>query len=269
MVVLTVLLSGCGWGAGEGAGEVHISATRDFGGAAVGQRGTRPLRESDTVMRALERAHDVKTRFGGTFVQSLDGVTGGGGRDWFLYVNGTEASKGPADITLRDGDRVWWDLHRWSDGTRIPAVVGSFPQPFTGRAARVVCSTAVAVCRAVRDRLTRAGARISDGEARAVRVLVGPWSEVTDGVPLDGVFARAEGTGVELLDPLGNPRSLLPAGGGLVAAAGEPGAFPTWLVTGADEAGVAAAAAALTEARLANRFALAVTPRGDLALPVR
>ena len=31
---------------------------------------------------------------------------------------------------MRGGDRVWWDRHDWSAATRVPAVVGSFPEPF-------------------------------------------------------------------------------------------------------------------------------------------
>ena len=46
-------------------------------------------------MRLLQRGFEVETRYGGAFVQEIDGVGGGrrGGRpvDWFFYVNGIEA----------------------------------------------------------------------------------------------------------------------------------------------------------------------------------
>ena len=48
-------------------------------------------------MRLLQRNFDVKTRYGGGFVQQIDGVAGGreGGRrvDWFYYVNGIEVRR--------------------------------------------------------------------------------------------------------------------------------------------------------------------------------
>ena len=58
-------------------------------------------------MRLLQRSFDVETRFGGNFVQEIDGVAGGreGGRrvDWFYYVNGIEASEGAGERELYAG----------------------------------------------------------------------------------------------------------------------------------------------------------------------
>ena len=85
-------------------------------------------------MRVLQGAYDVETRYGGGFVQEIDGVAGGrvDGRraDWFYYVNGIEAPIGAAERRLSAGERVWWDHHAWEAAQRIPAVVGSFPEPF-------------------------------------------------------------------------------------------------------------------------------------------
>jgi hypothetical protein len=63
-------------------------------------------------------------------------------------------------------------------------------------------------------------------------------------------------------------RTLGPAAG-LVAATNEQGAGPTWIVTGTDPAGVAAAAAALTPSRLHDHFALAVHGGADFAVPLQ
>jgi hypothetical protein len=85
-------------------------------------------------MRVLTRNFDVKTRYGGGFVQQIGGIAGGreGGRrvDWFYYVNGIEASTGANERRVTAGDRIWWDRHDWGAAMRIPAVVGSFPEPF-------------------------------------------------------------------------------------------------------------------------------------------
>ena len=56
-------------------------------------------------MRLLQRNFEVETRYGGGFVQEIEGVAGGreGGRrvDWFYYVNGIEADEGAAERKRR------------------------------------------------------------------------------------------------------------------------------------------------------------------------
>ncbi len=85
-------------------------------------------------MRLLQRRATVKTRYGGGFVQCVNGLCGGAdaGRrvDWFYFVNGVEASKGAASVKVGGGDHVWWDRRSWEATDRVPAVVGSFPEPF-------------------------------------------------------------------------------------------------------------------------------------------
>ena len=63
------------------------------------------------------------------------------------------------------------------------------------------------------------------------------------------------------------PARALGPGGGLLAATRIEAQQPTWIVTGVDEAGVAAAAAALSEAELQDRFALAVEQGRTVPLP--
>ena len=50
--------------------------THDFGAEPVLERAVGGVTESDTVMRVLERSADISTRYGGGFVQSIDGVEG-------------------------------------------------------------------------------------------------------------------------------------------------------------------------------------------------
>jgi hypothetical protein len=259
-LLLALALGGCGFGAGDEAGEATIAVTRDFGATAMGDPQTETVREDDTVMRALERARDVETAFSGAFVQAIDGVKGSHERPWSFYVNGIEATKGAADIALRDGDHVWWDQHAWSEDVRTPAVVGAFPQPFRGRATRLTCETAAPVCDTVRERLTQAGAKVTEAADDAVTVRVGPLPETLG----DGTFARPDGNGLALLDATGKAQRTLGAGSGLVAATGAPTTPPTWHVTGTDEAGEP-----VRGERVGGHFALAVAPDGDIALPVR
>jgi hypothetical protein len=246
-------------------------------------------------MSLLQRNYEVKTRYGGGFVESVSGHAGGtqAGEpiDWFYYVNGVEASKGAADTNVRTGDRIWWDLHDWSQTDNIPAVVGSFPEPFVGGIegkrypVRVECSEpSSSACATVHTRLSAlgvpvAGAAVSDEEEQlTMRVLVGPYSalgkslsvhDLGAGPRSSGVYVRFSdgGSVLSLLDPAGSVVRKLGAGAGLIAATRYGEEAPVWLVTGTDAAGVTHAANSLRESTLHNVFALALEPSG-VAQPV-
>jgi hypothetical protein len=92
VAVLVLAAAGCGVGAGATPSEVTLTVTDGFGAKTLLDRPGPEVRGSDTVMRLLQRNAKVTTRYGGGFVQSIDGVDGGtaGGRptDWFYFVNG-------------------------------------------------------------------------------------------------------------------------------------------------------------------------------------
>src|ERR1700684_116178 len=166
--LFALMLASCGLGPGATPSAIHPTVTRGFGAKTVGAQGTPKARGQETVMSLLMRNHKVKTRYGGGFVQSIDGHSGGtlGGDsvDWFYYVNGVEASKGAADTSVHPGDHIWWDLHDWSQSDDIPAVVGSFPEPFlhgTGGKGRPVGGECVELngdaCKTVVARMRSAG----------------------------------------------------------------------------------------------------------------
>ncbi len=129
--------------------------TRDYGTKVLQQKED-SIHESDTVFRVLDRNADVSTRYGGGFVQSIDGLSGAqsGGRssDWFFYVNGIESPIGSTQYDLSGDDRIWWDYRDWTAAMRVPAVVGSWPEPFVhgfqGKrwAPAVSCEGAAAPC---------------------------------------------------------------------------------------------------------------------------
>lgn len=291
------LLPGCGFGAGDEAGEARLTVTRDFGSERVGGGVSEGSSAGDTVMRLLQRSFEVDTRYGGGFVQEIDGVGGGreGGRrvDWFYYVNGIEAPVGAAERRVADGEQVWWDHHAWESAQRIPAVVGSFPEPFVSGLegdrfpVRLVCEGPVErSCDEVATRLEDAGVPAVSRSTLAqspgqevLRIVVGRWADIRRdeliqrlerGPAVSGVFARpaASGEEITLLDSGGRPARTLGAGSGLVAATSEEMQAPTWVVSGTDDVGVAAAAAALTEDRLREHFAVAVDEGADVPLPV-
>lgn len=285
-LLLAAGLAGCGLGAGEGGTKARVLVTRDFGARQVGARIAQDLPSSETALRLLERTFDVKTRYGGGFVQSIEGLSGGreDGRpvDWFFYVNGIAGRIGSADVDVHDGDHIWWDRRDWGDAPQVPAVVGAFPEPFAhgaeGKRFPVVleCADDVeAACDVVSERLTDAGAiparqTLGTGVgADTIRVLVGRWrvlrgdqalAQIDRGPAQSGVFAHFidDASAIELFDAKGDPISEIHEGAGLVAATRLEEQAPTWAITGVDAVGVMAAARALDERTLARRFAVAI-----------
>ena len=139
---------------------------------------------------------------------------------------------------MHPGDHIWWDLHDWSQTDDVPAVVGSFPEPFLNGTegkrlpVRVECAQAQsAPCRMVIARLRALGvpaavAAIGSGaEPDALQVVVGRWTAVhgdpsvtsiEQGPRTSGVYARfaSNGQTLTLLDGAGRPTDTLDRRGG-------------------------------------------------------
>jgi uncharacterized protein DUF4430 len=297
VVLLALLAAGCGFGSGSSSGgTVTIRVTQNFGHSELAPAKSDDATSGETVMRLLQRHFTVVTKYGGGFVQEIDGVSGGRAKgrqvDWFYYVNGVEASNGAADHKISPGDRVWWDHHDWGAAQRIPAVVGAFPEPFQSGIGgkklpiRLVCmGDAGRSCDEVEQRLQQAGVRtiarsnLEQSVGKVLRVLVGAWPDVRKdiaaqqlekGPQASGVFAKpsSDGRQMQLLDSEGRVQRTLGGASGLVAATSFADQEPTWLVTGTDEVGVAAAAAAVTQEQLRDRFALAIEAGKSVPLPL-
>jgi hypothetical protein len=290
-IATAVAVAGCGLGPGPGTSDVTVTITRGFGSSTVAGLTVGRVPGSETVMRMLERHFRVSTRYGGGFVESIDGRSGSSPRlDWFYYVNGVQAPMGAATTAVHKGDRIWWDLHDWSTAESIPAVVGSFPEPFQhGLAGKrypvtLECAGDVpAACARVSNELTTlsvpfASQVIGAGSGTDSLVLVvGTWRDLSPelvdqlierGPGASGVYARFEsgGSTMALLNPQGQVVRRLGARSGLVAATADGSSPPTWLITGTDTTGVSAAARALTPGALHDHFAVAV--RGSTELPI-
>jgi hypothetical protein len=283
--------TGCGLGPGAGASNVTLTVTRDFGSRPLHTVSQSRVPGAETVMRLLQRRFTVTTRYGGGFVQSINGAAGDGSQhDWFFYVNGIEAGQGAAATAINRGDRIWWDLHDWSQTQSVPAVVGSFPEPFVhgikGKRYPTVVECAAgeqAVCGGVATALHAYGVKAPEqllgtgSGTDSLGILVGTWSQleplvaarlIAKGPASGGVYAHFAGGRLQLLDARGRIARSLGAGAGLVAATRDAVAQPVWVVTGTDPAGVRAAAAAITPARLHDHFALAVQGGHDFPVPL-
>jgi hypothetical protein len=255
--------------------------TRDFGSRPVAQVTQRHV--GGTALSTLRRRFSVATGPAGRAVESIDGASG----RWMVFVNGVGTG---ARTGLNAGDRVWWDLHDQTAATEVRAVVGSYPEPFVHGVGgkrlptTVECGSDVgAACKLVQSALDKAGIPFADqyigtgSGSDTLGVVVGTWKDVdaeiaagliAHGPGASGVYAKfgPNGSTLELLNAAGQTVRTLSAGAGLVAATADSQSEPTWLITGTDPAGVAAAARALNTQTLHDRFAVAVD--GGTAIPV-
>ena len=296
LLAVASLAAGCGLGPGEEReGGAALRVTRDFGKKLIHADREDKVREDQTVMRLLRSRADVETRYGGRFVQAIDGIEGGGAggfADWFFYVNGLESDVGAAEYELSPGDVVQWDFRNWRGSMDIRAIVGAFPEPFVSGVegkrfpVRVECEDPAArACRNVKRTLQRLGVPATgsafgaSGARNVLRVVVGRWRSVRvlpsirrveQGPRKSGVFARfaADGGTLDLLDEKGRTVRTSGPGHGLVAAMRPTDIELLWLVTGVDEAGVERATGVLDRRSLRDAFAVAVGPGGVHKLPV-
>jgi hypothetical protein len=295
LVLCAATLGGCGLGAGPAPSAVKLSVTRDFGTRVLHHSGALKLRGQETVMSLLSRNYPITTRYGGGFVESIEGLSGSqeGSKpvDWFYYENGMQATKGAAATNVSRGDHIWWDRHDWSQTNDVPAVVGSFPEPFLNGIegkrypVRVECAQVSGVaCMTVRAQLRMLGvpaaaAGLGAGsEPKSLRLIVGAWSQIgyalsaqsiERGPRASGVYGvfSPDGRTFTPLDQDGKHLPPLTAGTGLIAATRQGEDAPIWVITGTDAAGVALAAKSFNESALRDRFAVLVTTAGSLALP--
>ncbi len=290
------MAAGCGLGPGSGVGTVDLAVTREFGAVKMSEA-SGEANESDTVMRFLEGEDEIETRYGGGYVKSIDGVSederGGHPYDWFFYVNGIESPVGAAEVSLEGGEKIWWDIHDWSASEHVPAVVGSWPAPFTTGweghepVVFVECLGGGAACGEAAKALEGEGVKVGGapgGKAPngAIRVLVGPWARLRSdpaagllekGPAESGIYADFEGSGADWrlvgLDENGQPARTFGADAGLVAATRHYEGPPVWLVTGGTGAAVRTAAGALDTADLRDHYAVASEAGAVTPLPLR
>ena len=112
LLLAGLALAGCG-GAERSDGTATLWVTRDRGATVL--LDTR-VPAGQTLLRALRSKTDVGTRYGGRFIQSIDGLNGSLARqhDWFWFVNGYAGGSSAAEYRLHDGDVAWWDYRGWA-----------------------------------------------------------------------------------------------------------------------------------------------------------
>jgi Domain of unknown function (DUF4430) len=174
LAVAALALAGCG--ADEhGGGTARLWVTRDRG-AHVMLSTTVPA--GQTLIRALRSRARVKTRYGGRFVQAIDGVEGSLGKrhDWFWFVNGLAGDRSADEYRLHAGDVAWWDYRDWTHDADLAVVVGAFPEPFVHGYGGKTRPAAVVVTRRVEASNLAAVARLIHAKGTFRRVAAVPRS---------------------------------------------------------------------------------------------
>jgi len=109
--------------------------TTNFGEKVLVEQ-TVDIQDSTTAMDALMAVADVETKYGGGFVNAINGISsqyesaGGAKNDWFFYINGMASNIGAKEYILSEGDVENWDFRSWGYHQFVPAIIGNFPQPF-------------------------------------------------------------------------------------------------------------------------------------------
>lgn len=199
LLLAALALAGCG-GAGPTAadGTARLWVTRDRGREVLVDT-TVPA--GQTLLRALRSKATVTTRYGGGFVQSIDGVEGSSRRhrDWFWFVNGLAGDRSAASYRLHDGEVAWWDYRDWSDDAEtLEVVAGAFPEPFLHGYGAKARPAAVRYARGLRDDAVRIARRLATDDVAPIGTRVAANANVFEldrGVPHLAAALRSPGAG--------------------------------------------------------------------------
>jgi hypothetical protein len=273
--------------AGEGI-DVRVVATEDFGARALLNEEIR-VPSGTSAMEALLRIAEVETRYGGGFVNAINGVRSQFPTkdDWFIYVNGISINKGAGEYTLRDGDVVQFDLHDWHFRMFIPAIIGGFPASLLRGYEGQVRPTVIVYGEGLRDSAERLRnglgelgltevsiqsvdnlsksdkqrsnlAVIATEECSLVSELNRAWDRL-------GFFVHIEDGIMAVYDSTGESITEYEAGSGVIQSTQSPwnpkgiGVCENvvWMISGTDEAGVRSAVDALIDQHESFQFAFA------------
>jgi hypothetical protein len=280
------------------AAAVQVVVTRDFGRETILDEKV-ILSVPTSALEALKQVAQVETAYGGGFVRGINGTSSqfrgaaSSKKDWFVFINGMLANTGALDYTLQTGDIMQWDYHTWSFHQSVPAITGSFPQPFSGGYAGQIRPASIVYGEDFREQgnslkqtLTGSGVQnvkligIAGLNAKDKQednlILIGA---ADDSLVIElnrnwrrlGFFAYLENSRLVTLTASGQPADTYGAGTGWIQAVQNPwnpngiGADENvvWLVTGTDQAGVKAAAARLTTGNVELKYTCAAVIAGD------
>lgn len=198
LLLVVLAPAGCGERPTAADGTARLWVTRDRGHLVLVST-TVPA--GQTLLRALRSKAEVTTRYGGAFVQSIDGVEGSLRRheDWFWFVNGLAGDRSAVSYRLHDGDVAWWDYRDWSgDAETLEVVAGAFPEPFVHGYSGNTRPAAVRYAPGLRDDAVRVARMLGTGDVAPAGAAAGANAnlfELAAGAPHLAAALRSPGTG--------------------------------------------------------------------------
>ena len=265
----TVAAGGCGIGPGD-ASEGEANLTRHPRLRRRADRSTATL--NDPTRRTPSSASSTRRRTSRPPTAATSSIRStaspaapstAAAEDWFFFVNGIYSDIGAGEAKVHAGDRIWWDYRDWAEAYRVPAVVGSWPEPFLARTSRAstrhgassASPTDAAMRRCRLPRLSRRRRRLrrattvakpDDAPRRPSRARRRPGigvrddpaaAQIENGPGTSGVYARIAACdsakrlrAFDRSAPTASRGQQL-ADAGLVAAVRENEDQPTWVVT--------------------------------------
>ena len=277
--------------------QVELIVTNNYGHQEMFNKEV-GLVKDEVGMEVLFRNLDIATAYGGGFVNEINGLESGftfytgeerRKEDWFYWVNGILAPVGVAEYRPQPGDVIWWDYHDWSVAMFIPAVVGSYPQPFKNGFWGKVSDTVILYeetfkddAVALQESLLSSGVSVVTTTEYTPDLLqdpdryviaLGSWSELSNESDflktinkknkMVGVYGKFTDKGLSTIDFKGQVIETYSKEAGLIYAhsPGINALKPFWCITGVDDKGVRSAVDVLinTPEKIQQMFSVVVT----------
>ncbi|MGS0763545.1 DUF4430 domain-containing protein [Syntrophomonas curvata] len=284
----------------RGESRAHLLVTRDYGEAVIFNQWV-AVQDQQDALSLTESYLDVKTSYGGSFINSINGLTSGytgkmalnrTKQDWFFYINGILAGSGAGDVKLSDGDVIWWDYHDWGSAAFTPAMIGAFPHPFTNGVLLAYSPSAKDASGLLAASLGSRGIktvqlREVNNEVIKTRpqpvILLGLREEIAALPAIQalnsnphrtGLFCGFSDSGFKLLNAAMQEGQAVAQGGCVcvqATASGMGDANPLWLMVAEDEKGLERAVAFLNQGSINPDYGWGVMldPQGVTPLPLR
>ncbi len=305
IVFMLLFFTACSQNTDNTVGIVKLQVTKDFAQETIFAKNLK-IDSSKSVMNILQDNLQVDTAYGGSFINSINGMKSGytntsGDKkqkmDWFYYVNGIMTAVGAGDYIPVKGDNIWWDYHSWGNTTFTPAVIGAFPQPFLNgyenkNPGTLILTTEEQKSSAekIQKKLKELGVKnieIKDyskdalEQSEKITLVVALWSEIKNSPFWQGIMENKNKTGlfvnfnnkVEALNINGKVMRTFTENTGVILATGSGlgDSTPLWLVTGYDLKGLQNAENIIINQpeKLQKKFAVIVVDEKVVSLPIK
>ena len=280
---------------------IKLVITTDFGKEVLLEQEVE-IEQNTSAMDALKKVAEVKTKYGGGFVDAINDISSktinDAKNDWFFFINGISSNVGANDYILHNGDIEHWDFRAWIFHQFVPAIIGDFPQPFLNGYKAKVKPTVIAHeewleahALSLVNKLKGLGVKdvsLQDcsqlpennrGQCNLILLankdnkLV---SEVSNAYAKLGFYTYFKQENLVTLDAKGEIASEHGSGCGLIQATQNPwnprgigtGENVVWLISGTDEAGIKSAVDALLNSETELKYSYTVITEGKKVIKV-